>query len=209
MFNSYIQIHTHARVHTHTQLWHLPFECLWWLSYWMRNRLSVSHPITSNNKLNFVIREGLPRWLHGKESACNVKDVGSIPGLERSPEVGNGNPLQYSCWENPMDRGACQAAVPGVTKSQTRLELLSTHAPTSQGTSGVTSRWRSQERIFPGASEEVQLCWHLDLELLASNCEKINFPVLSLQGCSICCWVSRELVHPLSYFHSNWTLLAT
>ena len=107
MFNSYIQIHTHARVHTHTQLWHLPFECLWWLSYWMRNRLSVSHPITSNNKLNFVIREGLPRWLHGKESACNVKDVGSIPGLERSPEVGNDNPLQYSRLGNPMDRGAC------------------------------------------------------------------------------------------------------
>ena len=41
-----------------------------------------------------------------KESACNVGDPGSIPGLGRSPEEGNGNPLQYSCLENPMDGGA-------------------------------------------------------------------------------------------------------
>ena len=41
-----------------------------------------------------------------KESACNAVDLGSIPGLGRSPEEGNGNPLQYSCLGNPMDRGA-------------------------------------------------------------------------------------------------------
>jgi len=41
-----------------------------------------------------------------KESACNAGDLGSIPGSERSPGEGNGNPLQYSCLENPMDRGA-------------------------------------------------------------------------------------------------------
>ena len=45
----------------------------------------------------------------GKESACNAGDLGSVPGLGRSPGEGNGNPLQYSCLENPMDRGACQA----------------------------------------------------------------------------------------------------
>ena len=55
----------------------------------------------------------------GKESACNVGDLGSIPGLERSPGGGHGNPFQYSCPENPMDRGAWRAAVPGVTKSWT------------------------------------------------------------------------------------------
>ena len=49
-----------------------------------------------------------------KESACNVGDPGSIPGLVRSPGEGNGNPVQYSCLENPMDRGAWQAAVHGV-----------------------------------------------------------------------------------------------
>ena len=54
----------------------------------------------------------------GKESACNVGDLGSIPGLGRSPGEVNGNPLQDSCLENPMDRGALWAAVHGVTKSQ-------------------------------------------------------------------------------------------
>ena len=64
---------------------------------------------------------GLPWWLSGKESACNVGDVGSIPGLGRSPGEGNGNPLQCSCLENPMDRGAWWATVHGVTKSQTQM----------------------------------------------------------------------------------------
>ena len=50
-------------------------------------------------------------WLSGKESACNAGDAGSIPGLERSPGEGNGNPLQYSCLGNPMDRGAWQATI--------------------------------------------------------------------------------------------------
>ena len=54
-----------------------------------------------------------------KESACNVRDPGSIPGLGRSPGEGNGNPLQ--CLGNPMDRGAWTATVQGVTKSRTRL----------------------------------------------------------------------------------------
>ena len=54
----------------------------------------------------------------GKESACNVGDLGLIPGWGRSPEEGNGYPLQYSCLENPMDRGAWWATVHGVTKSQ-------------------------------------------------------------------------------------------
>ena len=53
-------------------------------------------------------------------NAGNVNDVGSVPGLGRSPEEGNGNPLQYSCLENPMDRGAWQKAVHGVTQSQTQ-----------------------------------------------------------------------------------------
>ena len=57
----------------------------------------------------------------GKVSACNAGDPGSIPGLGRSPGVGNGNPLQYSSLENPTDGGAWQATVHGVAKSQTRL----------------------------------------------------------------------------------------
>jgi len=54
-----------------------------------------------------------------KASACNAGDPGSIPGLGRSPGEGNGNPLQYSCLENSMDRGVWQATVHGVTKGQT------------------------------------------------------------------------------------------
>ena len=55
----------------------------------------------------------------GKESAYNARDPGSIPGSRRSPGEGNGNPLQYSCLENLMDRGAWQATVHGIAKSQT------------------------------------------------------------------------------------------
>ena len=54
-----------------------------------------------------------------KESACNVGDPVSIPGLGRSPRKENGNPLQCSCLENSMDRGAWQATVHGVAKSRT------------------------------------------------------------------------------------------
>ena len=66
----------------------------------------------------------LPLWLNDKESACNAGDLGSIPGLERSPGEENGNPLQYSCLGNPVDRGAWWASVYGVAKSQTRLHML-------------------------------------------------------------------------------------
>ena len=54
-----------------------------------------------------------------KEYACNTGDLGSVLGLGRSPGEGNGNPLQYSCLKNSMDRGAWQATVHGITKSQT------------------------------------------------------------------------------------------
>ena len=57
----------------------------------------------------------------GKESAWNVGDPVSVPGLERSPGEGNGNPLQYSCLENPMDRRAWRATVLGVAKTWTQL----------------------------------------------------------------------------------------
>ena len=56
-----------------------------------------------------------------KESVCNAGDLGPTPGLGRSPGDGNGNPPQYSCLENPMDRGAWRATAHGVAKSRTRL----------------------------------------------------------------------------------------
>ena len=63
----------------------------------------------------------VPSGSDGKETTCNAGDLGSIPGSGRSPGEGNGNPLQYSCLENPMDRGAWRATVHGVAKSRTRL----------------------------------------------------------------------------------------
>ena len=68
---------------------------------------------------------GLPFGTSGKEPTCQCRDIrdeGSVPGLRRSPGGGHGNPLQYSCLENPMDRGAWRATVRGVAESQTRLK---------------------------------------------------------------------------------------
>ena len=63
----------------------------------------------------------------GKETAYSAGDPGSIPGLERSPRYGNGNPLQYSCLENPMDRGAWQATVHGLASA--RHDLMTKPPP--------------------------------------------------------------------------------
>ena len=68
---------------------------------------------------------GFPGSSDGKESTCNAGDLGSIPGLGRSPGGGHDNPLQYSCLENPMDRGAWQATVHGVVELD-MIEQLST-----------------------------------------------------------------------------------
>ena len=72
---------------------------------------------------------GFPGGAEVKASACNAGDLGLIPGSGRSPGEGNGNPLQYSCLENPMDGGAWWATVHRVAKSQTRLSDF-THAHT-------------------------------------------------------------------------------
>ena len=64
---------------------------------------------------------GFPGGSEIKASACNAGDLSSIPGLGRSAGEGNGNPLQYSCLENPMDGGAWWATVHGVAKSWRRL----------------------------------------------------------------------------------------
>ena len=69
------------------------------------------------DRLPIPVFLGFPGGSAGKESACNAGDLGSIPGSERAPGEGNGNPLQYSCLENPMDGGAWQATDPGVAKS--------------------------------------------------------------------------------------------
>ena len=69
---------------------------------------------------------GFPGGSDDKESTCNVGELGTVPGSGRSPGEGNGNPLQYSCLENPMDRGACRATVHGFAESDT-TEKVSMH----------------------------------------------------------------------------------
>ena len=66
-------------------------------------------------------------WLSAKEPTCNTGDTGLIPGSGRSPGWGNGNQLQYSCLENPMDRGSWLAIVHRVSKSQTWLKRQLAH----------------------------------------------------------------------------------
>ena len=92
--------------------------------------------------------------------AGEVRDSGLIPGSGRSPGGGHGNPLQYSCLENPMDRGAWRATVHGVTQSQTQLKRLSTYA--QRGDRVKTEiRWPSTSlqtsslRIY----EEIDVCF--------------------------------------------------
>ena len=79
-------------------------------------------PMLSQQGLPSISKSfGFPGSSVNKESACNVGDPGSIPGSGRSSGDGNGNRLQYSCLENPMDRGVWQATVHGILSSQTQL----------------------------------------------------------------------------------------
>ena len=75
-------------------------------------------------RLHFHFLLGFPGGSEVKASACNVGDLGSIPGLGRSPGEGNGNPLQYSHLENPMDGGAWWATVHRVTKKSVKARYL-------------------------------------------------------------------------------------
>ena len=86
----------------------------------------------------------------GKESACNAGDPGSIPGLGRSPGEGNGNTLQYSCLENPMDRGAWWATSPWGRKSRTRLSAYTT---TNEG-QGQGHPFRAPRTLSPGIEKQ-------------------------------------------------------
>ena len=82
-------------------------------------------PLHHHNKKkslsSYSVPHGLPWRLSGKESTCSAGGMDLIPGTGRAPGEGNGNPLQYCCLDNPMDRGAWRAAVHGVTKSRAWL----------------------------------------------------------------------------------------
>ena len=93
---------------------------------------------------------GLPGSLDSKESACNVGDLSLIPGSGKSPGGMHGNPLQYSCLENPMDRGAWRTIVHGVAKSWTGLKGLSKHAH-------ISANWTYFPFVTPASKYMISL----------------------------------------------------
>ena len=101
-----------------------------WMHDWSITLWQASLLITARKRwraVREVLREGFSGGSVVKNppaKAGDAGDAGSIPGLGRNPEGGNGNPLQYSCRENPMDRGACWATVHGIAKSWTKLKWL-------------------------------------------------------------------------------------
>ena len=126
------------------------------------------------------LKSYMPDGSDGKASAYSAEDLGSIPGSGRSPGEGNGNPLQYSCLENPMDRGAWWATVHGVAKSQTRLSnfffiLVPTLCWPAVGHQALPELSKPQ---YPYPKLEIQLyelqsafllCFHTLLKALSSS----------------------------------------
>ena len=117
----------------------------------MNTKLLWTNMLWNNLDIFLLSKDGVPWWLSSKESTCSVGDtgnMGSMPGSGRSPGWGNGNALQYSCLENPKDRGAWWPTVHGVTKSQTQL---SAHAkwswfPRDQPQVSLISARRSNQK---------------------------------------------------------------
>ena len=83
--------------------------------------MNTSHAIPALILFTTWVSTGFPGGSDGKESACNEGKLALIPGSGRSSGGGHGNPLQYSCLENPMERGARQATVRGIVMSRTPL----------------------------------------------------------------------------------------
>ena len=107
-------------------------------------RISGPELIQYNFWLLTAVPRSFPGGASGKESACQCrrrKDVGSIPGSGRSPGGRYGNPLQYSCLENSMDRGVWQAPVHRVTQSRKQLKQLSTHQGKCNEKRKVFHKW--------------------------------------------------------------------
>ena len=133
-----------------------------------------------------------------KESACNAEDPGSIPGLGRSPGEGNDSPLQYSCLENPMDRGAWRATVHGVPKSRTPLSDY--HIQTYTRTEGAdlkfsfikTTKWRPS--FYPAILIPPFLFPTL---LFKWSPNRVTHPHVNLQGLQSC---STSSWHALKYW---------
>ena len=119
---------------------------------------------------------GFPWWLSNKESACNAgatRDSGLIPGSGRSLGGGHGNLLQYSCLENPMNRGTWQTIAHRVTKSQTRLKQLSTHT-CREITEEIAGSWKLNGELSEAGGRGNNICKNGDLRRRIVNCKKVK-----------------------------------
>ena len=109
--------------------------------------LGSESPEVSNEKSNYlkgkITQTRLSQCCSGKESTCNAGDMGLIPGWERSPGEGNGNPLQDSCLENTMDRGTCWTIVHEVTKESDTTEQLNNKDHVAWRTWGISENLRN------------------------------------------------------------------
>ena len=114
-------------------------------------------------------------------NAGDIRDAGSIPELGRSPGEGNGYPLQYSCLENPMDRGAWWATVYRVSQSHTRLKRLSTHT-------GHRLRVKCHKTALVFSCKQRVLRFPTFLSNLATN----QIPLTPSSHSIICCNSSRN-----------------
>ena len=110
-------------------------------------------------------------------NAGNIREVGLIHGLGRCPRGGHGHPLQYSCWYNPMGKGAWRATVPGITKSRTCLKRLSMHTHTRFMTAILNVEYH-HKKAFHRPSKRQNTKWlpHEDSE---STCDSVSEGKLS------------------------------
>ena len=113
------------------------------------------------DRLPISVFLGFPGVSDGKESTCNAGDLGLIPGLGRCPGEGNSYPLQYSCLENSIDRGAWQATDHGVTKSWTRLSSPSQDGDTNNWLEKVSFHSNYKERQCQRMLKLPYNCTHL------------------------------------------------
>ena len=117
-------------------------------------------------KLWLLYNRGFPGSSNRKESACNSGDIGSIPGWGRSPGGSNGNPLQYSCLGNPMDRRASLATIHGVARVQTQL---SDYRQQKETLEGKVQRPHSPGPCHQHTSVKPSICLHIQSRLPAST----------------------------------------
>ena len=127
-----------------------------------------------------------PGGSDSKASVYNVGDPGLSPGLGRSPGEGNGNPLQYSCLENAMDRGAWKATVYGVAKSRTRLSDFTFTFTFSSSKLDVTPR------LF---------------HLYKGNSTKVTVGIINVKLCYLLLWLLHFLKDFFKLNDGLWTLI--